>query len=239
MNTQESRNGELSEADTIIWKIAVAAEMEREDRHARFLHNSELQLASRLKQGRKRSLFIITRSILRQLIAHYSGRGIAEIDIRRNAHGKPWLEGIEFNLSHSRDWALIALTRDRAVGVDVQYMKPKLDFERISRRRYAPEEHLQVAAGADPSERREQFFAIWTRKEAYIKAHGTSFYDKISTVGVPLGRDRFSDERLGGSWEISSFKIGDEYWASVCAANRLGEIEVKEWVNISHSLRFR
>lgn len=214
----------LAPETTAVWRIDIDAEIEDVARHFAQLSSAERELSRRLQQPRKRDCFIATRSILRSLLSHYSGIPAKRLRIERNPHGKPFVDGIEFNISHSRAWALMAFSRTNQVGIDVQYMKPALDFARIAQRRYTESEREQIFAHADVAAQRDAFFAIWTRKEAYVKAHGTSFHDKLSSLDLPEGRDRFDDTELGGSWELKTFKLAPEYWASVCGQDSIGQI---------------
>jgi 4'-phosphopantetheinyl transferase len=124
---------------------------------------------------------------VRVLLAGYVGIPAASLTFRIGPHGKPALDGsaacagLEFNLSHSGDLALCAVTRARAVGVDVEAIRPDFATSEVARRFFAPAEVAALEA-LPPGERVAGFFACWTRKEAYIKARGT---------GIALGLDRF------------------------------------------------
>lgn len=219
---------ELADA-TVIYRIQLDSETAKEKLHLANLNPDERELADKLKLPRKRRCFVATRSILKQMLARYIGISIEDLRIPQNEYGKPYTDGMEFNVSHSRDWALIALNRRRPIGVDVQYSKPTLDFDRITRRRYGGAERRQLESEPDLAARRDKFFAIWTRKEAYVKAHGTSFYDKMSSLDLPLGADRIDDADLGGSWEMRTFRIGREYWVSLCVHEYVGNIHFCRW----------
>lgn len=219
----------LEAGASAVWKIDLDEEVKRSGTHFDQLSEAERESSTRLRQSRKRDCFIVTRSILRGLLEHYSGLTADRLRIRSNPHGKPYIDGIEFNISHSRGWALMVFNRSRQVGIDIQHMKPALDFARIARRRYTESERKQIFARADIEAQRDAFFAIWTRKEAYVKAHGSSFYDKISVLDLPQGRERIDDALLGGTWELRTFKIGGDYWASICAENSIGDCRVFDW----------
>jgi 4'-phosphopantetheinyl transferase len=78
---------------------------------------------------------------------------------------------LEFNVSHSGSIAMLAFSRGRAVGVDVEALRDNFDHEAIARRFFSAEERRQFT-DLPPAERYHCFFRCWTRKEAYIKAHG-------------------------------------------------------------------
>ncbi|MEU7868946.1 4'-phosphopantetheinyl transferase superfamily protein [Dactylosporangium sp. NPDC049140] len=87
----------------------------------------------------------------------------------RGANGKPHLLGepLQVNLSHAGEWAAIAVTDTRPVGVDLQDAVAGLDPAALARRFFPPAEADLVAAhGA------EVFALLWARKEAVVKAAG-------------------------------------------------------------------
>jgi len=75
---------------------------------------------------------------------------------------------LSFNLSHANELALIAVTRNRAIGVDIEFIRPDFASEEIAERFFSrPEVSALRALPADMQS--EAFFNCWTRKEAYIK----------------------------------------------------------------------
>lgn len=87
---------------------------------------------------------------------------------RDGEHGKPYIEGFEcFSISHSREtWAV--LIGERECGLDIQYAEAR-PLGRIADRFYAPCDAEAASAGGS-----EVFFRLWARREALVKAAGTS-----------------------------------------------------------------
>ena len=112
---------------------------------------------------------------LRQVLALYLGGAPEEIELERCEHGKPRLaanpDRLAFNLSHSGDLALVAVARDREVGVDVERVKPERDLVALAERALAPEAAAAVREAAEP-ERTRLFYELWTRHEARLKCLG-------------------------------------------------------------------
>ncbi len=119
---------------------------------------------------------------LRRVLAHYLDEEPGAIELRPGEHGKPELADpaadLRFNLSHSGGLALIAIARDREVGVDVEWIDPRRDVLRLSRRALYPAAAAAVSA-APPSDRPAVFHDAWTRREAVAKCHGVG-------LGAPL-----------------------------------------------------
>jgi 4'-phosphopantetheinyl transferase len=112
---------------------------------------------------------------LRRVLALYLGEAPEQIALSRDERGKPRLaaepERLAFNLSHSGDLSLVAISRGREVGVDVERVKPGRDLVAIAERALVPEEAALVCAAAEP-ERTRLFYELWTRHEARLKCLG-------------------------------------------------------------------
>ena len=114
------------------------------------------------------------------------------LEFRTGPMGKPALvqtfTDLRFNLSHSGDIALIAVTRGREVGVDVERVQRDIEFDPIVEHYFDPTEAWDLRT-APPHERVGKFFDLWTRKEACVKAEGTG-------LGLKTRTDRFGVRNL-------------------------------------------
>ena len=114
-----------------------------------------------------RRAWIVARAALRIVLAGHLGLHPADVELGAGEHGKPEITGaaLRFNLSHSGDLALIALTEHAEVGIDV---------ERTSRRSRAVERTLTPGerAALDGRDRHTELLQVWCRKEALAKAGG-------------------------------------------------------------------
>jgi 4'-phosphopantetheinyl transferase len=113
-----------------------------------------------------------------------------------------------FNVSHSGELALVAVTAGVAVGVDVEAVRGMEDALRISERFFSAAERVVLAA-CPAAERDAAFFRCWTRKEAYVKAVGD---------GIALGLDRFDvslDEGEGARFLALESDAGRAAWWSL------------------------
>lgn len=141
-----------------------------------------------------RRRFRAGRGFLRTLLASYLEREPADLRFTYGEKGKPQLAQapgepvLHFNLSHSEDLALCAVTRGREVGADVEHIRPLSDLEQIAQRFFSRRESTVLLALPE-ADRPQGFFNCWTRKEAYVKAIGDG-------LSVPL--DRFDVSLLPG-----------------------------------------
>jgi 4'-phosphopantetheinyl transferase len=181
-------------ADAVhVWRIALTISDAELNRRARVLTFEELARAARFHFERDRHRWMATRATVRALLARYTGVPADSLRFHLGPHGKPSLEapngtGLEFNVSHSGELALCAVSRGRAVGVDVEAIRPEFATLSMARRFFAPAE-VSSLESIPPNEQTQAFFACWSRKEAYMKARGT---------GIALGLDRFEVSLLPG-----------------------------------------
>jgi len=157
-------------------------------------------------------------------------------------HGKPFLlsprTGLDVSLSHTRGMAAVAIASGRDVGVDVEsFLKPR-DALKVAERFFAPEEAAIVRAQSDPESQSEVFFAIWTLKEAVLKADGRGLAGGLDSFVVslsPLAVSSGPDESYGvAQWRRAGFFVaaaarGDDVTfrieeARVSALIRTGQI---------------
>jgi len=140
------------------------------------LSQDERDRSARFRFARDRLRFVAARGTLRALLGRYLRTRPGRIRFSYNAFGKPELSPafgsrLRFNLSHSAGLALIAITRDAAIGVDVEYIQPHPDYAEIARGVFS-------AAELDELDRLPSdvyplaFLSCWTKKEASLKARG-------------------------------------------------------------------
>lgn len=175
-------------ADAVhVWRIALEIGDSLHSRLRDILAVDERQRADRFHFEKDRRHFTAGRGALRTILAGYLGRRPEEIRFTYTNYGKPLLTGaneaLRFNLSHSHGLALLAVTLGREIGVDIEFIRDNLerDGELLAERFFSPRE-VATLRSLPPEMRREAFFHCWTRKEAYIKAHG---------MGLSLPLDQF------------------------------------------------
>jgi 4'-phosphopantetheinyl transferase len=124
-----------------------------------------------------RRQFVETRGRLRLLLGSYLQRNPAELAFVYSKNGKPALasdsggEILQFNMSHSQGRVIYAISRNQAVGVDLEGFNPLISHLDIAQRICTPPE-LTVFNQLPPLDQRQAFFKIWTRKEALVKLFG-------------------------------------------------------------------
>ena len=141
---------------------------------AKLLDGEEMQRAGAMPPDRRRR-FVSAHGAARLITGQHLGAPPEQLRWRRGPHGKPELagewQGVRVNLSHSGELALLAVTANRAVGVDVQELR-RLDACRLAARFFPAAEARFVAAAPGPAGQVARFTRLWTRKEACVKAAG-------------------------------------------------------------------
>jgi len=177
--------------ETHLWKIDLRCEGTAEMNAS--LSRAEHDRAARFHFDRDRQRFLIAHASLRMILGRYLDVAPASLEFAQNEFGKPFLinpeaAGFHFNLSHSEDVALVSVTRDREVGVDVEYMRKQFATIDVAENFFSVAE-VYTLTGLDPESRTQGFFNCWTRKEAYIKARGEGLSLSLESFDVSLAPD--------------------------------------------------
>ncbi len=142
-----------------------------------WLAADETARASRFAFEHLRLSFAANRGLLRLLLSRYVDALPGQLQFEYSEHGKPALAfprpelPLQFNLSHSEQLMLVAVTRTHSPGVDVEAVRPIPDMHRLAERFFAPPE-AQRLKEAPPDQQDLTFFQYWVQKEAFIKAIG-------------------------------------------------------------------
>jgi 4'-phosphopantetheinyl transferase len=134
--------------------------------------------AERFRADDARRRFVTARAALRRLLGEYLGVPPNEVAFDYDMNGKPRLHhsaassDLRFNLAHSGELALVAVTRGCEVGVDVERLREVRHWQEIAERYFHRREVAQIAA-LPHAEQRAAFLHCWTGKEAVLKALST------------------------------------------------------------------
>jgi 4'-phosphopantetheinyl transferase len=177
------------------------------------LSPDELERAGKFRFPHLRNRYVVARGSLRVLLGRYLERDPAALEFNYSSRGKPDLNGqgmepLHFNLAHSHDLALIAVTRAVPVGVDVERIRPMRDADRIVERFFSARE-AEAFRNVPAAEQDAAFFSLWTRKEAWLKATGDGISESLSKFEVtflPADEPRVlaiaGDTAAGAAWSL-------------------------------------
>ena len=204
--------------------------------------------AERFRFHDPRARFVGCRVPLRSILANCLGMAADAISFGYGANGKPELAAapkaaavqnagtsIEFNLSHSGDWGLIALTVGSAVGVDIEQFDPRSEIQRLAERYFAKSEVAEFLQLSEES-RQAGFYRGWTCKEAYMKATGRGMSQSLSSFAVRIDPDQpASLLSIDGEpdepecWSVWSFDVTPNYAAAAMVARRPARLQLWDW----------
>jgi 4'-phosphopantetheinyl transferase len=158
------------------------------------LSAAERERAVRFKFEKDRRLYTAAHAALRSLLAGYLNVAPGDLEFENGRHGKPRLaptlagDKLEFNLSHSHEVALIAVTREREIGVDVERVREDFAFAEVAERYFTAREVSAIRALPENLQRRA-FYQCWTSKEAFLKARGVGLSGELDEVEIVLDRE--------------------------------------------------
>ena len=225
---------QVSDAYIDIWLYHLPKYMPLMDSLYRELAVNEKQRAKRLKIADKRQQFILARALMRRRLAQITGREPATLTVTTTVHGKPILaddKTLSFNLSHSHDLALLAVSRQQPIGIDIERIDPGVDHGALVRRFFSSPE--RVAFNNLPASMKcLAFYAGWTRKEAFIKAVGTPI--RLGDFDVSLNpKEQQSPITQPGAtttWTAKMLPVSDQYMACVVDNGRKDHaVAIRYW----------
>jgi 4'-phosphopantetheinyl transferase len=224
-----------------LWSIDLTRHENRTQYYHQLLSPDEAERADRFYFEKHRMRFTRARATMRQILSRYVGVPPAELAFSYGAAGKPELSGdseksgIRFNLSHSGELALLAVTQKLAVGVDVELVDAKITGEDIAVRFFAAGEASRLRA-MPPAERADGFFACWTRKEAYIKALGEGLSVPLDSFevafgpGIPASLLRVDvDPTQVRLWSMYDIEMAEGYRAALVVEGRGHRLRQLQW----------
>lgn len=199
------------------------------------LSADELLRGDRLIVEAKKNRFLAGRGFLRETLSGYLGVPPREVQLGAGAYGKPFLNDtsyppIRFNISHAGEFAIIALTLQAEVGIDVELMDRDLSFPEIARRYFSTSEQSALF-GLAVDERLDAFYRCWTRKEAYLKGIGAGFsrqstsFDVTLVPGAPaeILSDRLFPEEAN-AWSLCDIDVPEGYLAALSHSGKAPKI---------------
>jgi phosphopantetheinyl transferase len=185
--------------------------------------------ALRYRCMKARKNLLASQRCLRGLLNRFS---IPQSALRVCPQGRPFVQGgaLEFNLSHSEERAVLAWSLDpdlrEALGVDVEWIHRRVERDALAKRFFAPREHLYARLGA------EEFFRVWTRKEAVLKTNGVGL--RVPLSGFEVLEDTVSQEVTGRPLRLGTSLRDNGYLVSWAVPADWGEHRVV-WLRYDHA----
>lgn len=179
VNLKAKHHLKLKSDEIHIWTICLLNKKKNISYLSSLLSKDEQKKAANFKFLRDREQFLITRGILRCVLAGYLKEIPQAINIHYGLWGKPCLseeKTLHFNVSHSGDYALFAFARDYEIGIDLEQVNENLELEEIALTIFSQTE-LSYWKKIPPEEKINFFFKFWVGKEAFLKALGKGWLE--------------------------------------------------------------
>ena len=185
-------NLNIQKGETHVWRVALDQPDARVATLFALLSEDERRRAFRFHFDRDRRRFTVARGALRSILGSYLATPPERLRFGYSEHGKPFLRqpqplllDLRFNVSHSDELALVAVTVATEVGVDVEKIRPDFAGLEIAERFFSPAE-VRALRSLPIHLRSRAFFNCWTRKEAFVKATGRGLSFPLKAFDVTL-----------------------------------------------------
>jgi 4'-phosphopantetheinyl transferase len=225
--------------DVYVWRVESMRPDANPDELKDLLAEDEMNRALQFKFAHDSRRYIVARAALRHILSTILDTEPASLQFSTGPYGKPQLMkgNLQFNVSHSGVIALIAVARERELGIDIEEMRHLDDAVLIAKRFFAPEEAQQIAAMTDSAMIMRAFFECWTRKEAFIKATGEGLSRPLDAFHVTFFPDQIVELRIRSEasvqWSLVDVNPGPGYRAALVfkqlANGAIPQIIQHEW----------
>lgn len=225
----------LKNNHTHVWCAGLEYSDEQLNNFFALLDPEEQARAQRFHFKKDRKHFIASHGILRKLLSAYLTVAPQALNFSYTDFGKPFLTDhseLQFNLSHSQNVALFAMTLNHSVGVDIENINRECDMDAIAQRYFSAREY-SILKNLSGTEKIQTFFNGWARKEAYLKAHGQGLSYSLDKVEVTMRIDEpakflaIHDEKENVSeWSLHALAPLANYAAALAVKNHSEKIEL-------------
>jgi 4'-phosphopantetheinyl transferase len=197
--------------------------------YANILSDSEMKRMRAFHFAEHRARYAFTHGCLRRILAAYLDQPPAQIVFAVGSFGKPAVvgdTGFHFSLSHSKTVAVVAITREGPIGVDVEDVRP-IEEEVAAT-------HFSAAEIADLNSLRGEawlagFYRCWTRKEAVLKAEGVGLHRDLDGFDVSLLPDapvelKATREAFQHSWQLHDISPASDTAGALATPHRNADV---------------
>ncbi len=235
------KDRKLGSNEIHVWRVFLAQTASILQSLEQTLSRDERTKAQRFYFEKDRRQFIVSRGALRTILSHELDIHPRDLRFGYNPYGKPSLipeqggDTLRFNLSHSHGLALIAITKNRDIGIDIERIRRDFSYQPIAESFFSPLENA-VLRSLPQHLQHKAFFTCWTRKEAYIKAVGKGLsipldrFDVSLAPGEPAQLLNFPENPEEVSrWSLIELIPGFDMVGTVAVEREIGKLICWQW----------
>lgn len=193
------------------------------------LSDQEKTQAEKFINKHLRDKYVMSHGLLRYLLSFYIGSKPHEIEYSVNPFGKPFLKEdssrVQFNMSHSKDYATYIMALDCQVGIDIEWKDKSVNFEEIYDLVLSSAETNNFNT-LEPEKKLHTFYDIWTKKEAIVKAVGEGLSYPIKTIEIMNSADNAKGcyTAYGNTFHCSELHNLDDYAGTVALGYKVDKL---------------
>lgn len=228
---------QLLENEVHVWSASFKQLRLQVEQLSQSLSEDETNRANRFHFEQDKIRFIIGRGLLRFLLGRYLEIEPEQLQFTYSPTGKPAVVSrdghdlLQFNLSHSEEMVLYAFTRDRKIGIDLEYLRPIPDLEPIIQQFFSRGETVAILS-LPASEQQLAFLQTWTCKEAYLKATGEGLA-KLQQVEISLTPGEpcrlLNHELPANPWSLQTLTLAPDYVAALVVEGKDWHLKCWQW----------
>ena len=205
-----------------VWRLQLKGDSSFEAHRRSILSSDELARASRFHFPVHANRFITSRMAIRTILGAYLGISPSDLAFEQTQYGRPFLSAalnplmLSFNLSHSQDLGVLAISPHKGLGIDVEAIREDFGGEDVAKSHFAPAEFRELLSLPE-AQLPQAFFNCWTRKEAYVKALGAGLQIPLDSFEVSLrpGQPARFLRGAGAAWRLLSFSPARDFQGAV------------------------
>lgn len=226
---------ELSASSIHIWQFPLTIDGLL-DSFAALLSEDERARAARFRFEKDAHRFTVARATVRSVLGSYRRTPGSDLRFDYSSHSKPALANassdIRFSVSHSGDLAMLALTRGREVGIDLEAIRDNVEIDQLATRYFSEHEYASLRELANV-QRLRAFFRCWTSKEAFLKAQGIGLSRSLGSFDVEVNPKLPArllatrpNEEEAEIWSLRDIPTEENYAAALAWEGFIDEIKL-------------
>jgi len=238
---QDSPSRKVLNRDCVhVWCANLDLPVAKIDQLATFLSTDEIARASKFRFLKHKRKFIAARVILRHLLGQYLNISSDKLEFTYSDHDKPQLaslmgnNNLQFNISHSHNYALFGFTNYCFIGVDLEFLREIKNSTELSKY-YFTHREFKLIKNLTGRKQKKAFFQLWTAKKAFLKAISTGLANCLTSIELSYDQDSFkllainSNKSQVDDWSMYHFVPAKNYIAAIVNNKKTPQHQIDFW----------